>query len=120
MCWAFRIILAAEGCTWQVAHTGKEALAARAAGPFDMAFVDLKLPDIEGFEVIARLRLEDPRLPCILVSGYLYPDDPAVQAAMHAGLIVSFIGKPFQLDQIRNVLLPVLSIPRESRESVPS
>ena len=62
MCWALRTIVQAEGCDGKIVHTGLEALAALSDGPFDLAFVDLKLPDIEGLELITRLQVGSPCL----------------------------------------------------------
>ena len=104
MCWALRTLVEAEGYRPTVARTAQEALGILGDTSFHLAFVDLKLPDMEGFELVGRLRGLLPSLPCVLVSGYLYDDDETVQASLKAGLICGFIGKPFLLSQVREAL----------------
>jgi DNA-binding NtrC family response regulator len=104
MCWALRTIVEAEGHATQAVQTAHGALAALPGAPFALAFVDLKLTDMEGLELIARLRSRRPGLRCVLVTGYLYEDDEAVRAGLRDGLIAGFIGKPFLLRQVRDAL----------------
>lgn len=101
MCWALKTIVVTEGHQAVLAANAQEALRWLRSSSFDLAFVDLKLPDMEGMELIAGLRTLLPDLPCFLVSGYLYDDDEAVQTACKEGLIRGFIGKPFLLSQVR-------------------
>ncbi len=104
MCWALRTLVEAEGYRPTVARSAQEALGILSGESFRLAFVDLKLPDMEGLELVGRIRRLLPSLPCVLVSGYLYDDDETVQASLKAGLICSFIGKPFLLSQVREAL----------------
>lgn len=40
------------------------------ARPFDLALLDLNMPDVHGFEGLLQLRTRHPRLPVVVVSGY--------------------------------------------------
>jgi CheY-like chemotaxis protein len=104
MCWAMRHILSLAGWQPVLAHSGLEALTQLAAQPFALMFVDLKLPDMEGLELARQVAANWPGLPCVLMSGYLYDDDEPVQQALATGRITAFIGKPFELAQVRAVL----------------
>ena len=104
MCWALRRILETEGHAPTIARSAKEALRLARQEAFDLAFVDVKLPDMDGLDLAARLRTVSPRMPCTLLSGYLYHDDVSVQAGLSEGLIHHFIGKPFLLSEIRDAL----------------
>lgn len=106
MCWALRTLVEAEGYRPTVARCAQEALGILSDTSFRLAFVDLKLPDMEGLELVGRLRRLLPSLLCVVVSGYLYDDDETVQASLKAGLICGFIGKPFLLSQVREALRP--------------
>jgi CheY-like chemotaxis protein len=59
------------------ANDGQEAfeLAANGAG-FDLLLTDLKMPRLDGKELIARLRAERPDLPVVVMTGYPPPDGP--------------------------------------------
>ncbi len=64
----------------------------------DLVFVDLKMPGISGFEVLQRLRDEDPTIVTIVITGYATVST-AVEA-MQKGAY-DFIPKPFTPDQLR-------------------
>ena len=111
MCWALRMILEVEGHTSMVAMNAEGALLLLEKETFELAFVDAKLPDMEGTDLLARIHVKCPDLPCVLVSGYLYDDDDLVQTCRSRGLIRAFIGKPFLLTQVRDVLHSVTNAP---------
>ncbi len=104
ICWALRQIIEAEGHACALARTAGEALRAVERQAFELAFVDVKLPDFSGFELVRKIRETAADLPCVLVSGFLYSDDDLVRDAVASGLIAGFIGKPFLLAQIEEVL----------------
>ena len=103
MCWALTHILRPAGYAVTTACTGAEARA-RVAGcerPYAVAFVDVKLPDQDGLELAAQIRQTSPQTAIVLISGYYYEEDDPIVAAMRQELIVGFVSKPFQLDQVR-------------------
>ena len=104
MCWALRRILELEGHSPATATSAEEALRLAGEAPFELAFVDAKLPDMDGLDLVRCLREVREGLPCILVSGYLYDDDDSVEKARGAGLIQGFISKPFPFARIREIL----------------
>ena len=107
MCWVMQQILLCEGHQSDAVTTAQDALARVGQRAYWCALVDLKLPDMDGRELVRQLRTVCPALPCVLVTGYLYTDDEAVQADLSAGVIVGFIAKPFTIEQIRGVLATI-------------
>jgi len=95
MCWAMEHILRKRGYPSKKASSGREAMKLLELYKFRMAFVDMKLPDMEGLELARRMRSVDPVVVIVMISGLCYRDDPAVQKALKEGLIVDFIAKPF-------------------------
>jgi CheY-like chemotaxis protein/DNA-binding MarR family transcriptional regulator len=61
------------------ARDGQEALAKSRRKVFDVALVDIRLPDMEGTELLSRLRSDNPEINRIIVTGY-----PSVQNAARA------------------------------------
>lgn len=104
MCWALGQIITADGRVCVSVNTAAEALRAIGRETFCLAFVDVKLPDMNGFDLVRCIHRRTPELPCVLVSGFLYHDDDLVREGLRSGLIVSFIGKPFLLSQIQEML----------------
>jgi DNA-binding NtrC family response regulator len=100
MCWALEHILEKNGLASKKAFTGSEALDLMEGNRFRVAFLDAKLPDMEGMELARQIRKRDPAVRIMMISGYFYRDDDAVQKAAAKGLINGFIGKPFNHDEI--------------------
>jgi DNA-binding NtrC family response regulator len=117
MCWALRRIIEAEGHEVSVAHDAATALHLSERNLFHLCFVDAKLPDMEGIDLIDRLHGKHSTLPCVLVSGYFYVDDEIVHAGLRSGRLSAFIGKPFLLVEIRDALQ--LAHSRHGMESIP-
>lgn len=112
ICWALRQIVEGEGHYCVLANTALAALQAVGLKAFHLAFVDVKLPDMNGFDLVQCLHRLAPDLPCVLVSGFLCDDDDLVRDSLSSGLIAGFIGKPFLLTQIQEVLQAVAAATR--------
>lgn len=106
MCWLLEHLLTREAFSVKKASSGLEAMKLMESNRFRLAFVDLKLDDIEGLELARRLKASDPSLRIVMVSGFCYKDDPTVQQALAEGLICDFIPKPFlHSDIVRSIEL---------------
>ena len=101
ICWALERILTKMGFQTVTASNGRDALGIAGQSLIRLAFVDVKIPDMDGIDLAGRLRGIQPNLPVVLVSGYFYEEDRQVQSAIRGGLIRGFISKPFMFEQIR-------------------
>lgn len=61
--------LKAEGFSVTVAETGQEGLGLALTGSFELIILDLGLPDVDGFEVLRRLRVHDETVPVIILTA---------------------------------------------------
>ena len=104
VCWALEHLIAAKGVRVEKASTGKQAISLIKSTPFRLVFLDAKLPDAEGCELARRIRELSPAVSIIMVSGYYYPDDPAVRQAVAEGVIHGFISKPFVHSEVTKLL----------------
>jgi two-component system aerobic respiration control sensor histidine kinase ArcB len=59
---ANRMMIEALGYTLDTAVNGKQALALSAAKPYDLIFMDIGLPDINGIEVTTKIRRQEKNL----------------------------------------------------------
>ncbi len=100
MCWALKNILKKSGYNCEKALSGREAMRLLKSQKFHLAFLDVKLPDIEGLELARRIKSVDSDVRIIMISGFCYMDDPAIQKAVQEGLICSFVAKPFLHEEI--------------------
>ncbi|WP_374383779.1 response regulator [Dongia sp.] len=87
--------LIAHGFDVSEAETGKAALTALAGGSYALAVVDLGLPDMDGQDLVRRIRTESP-LPIIVLSAR---DDEAGKVAALDGGADDYVTKPFGIDE---------------------
>ncbi|HEY9074282.1 MAG TPA: response regulator [Desulfobaccales bacterium] len=104
MCWALEHLLHNQGFDTRKALSAQEALQLMTAHRFGHAFLDAKLPDMDGLELARRLLQVAPEMRIVMVSGYFYRDDVSIQEAIAQGLINDFISKPFLREDILKVL----------------
>ncbi|MFQ6098002.1 MAG: response regulator [Armatimonadota bacterium] len=80
-----------------LAANAGEGLAASQQERFDVIFVDLKLPDMNGVELMKRLKTTQPASRMVVMTGY--PNDPLVAEAARLEP-VTILFKPFDVDAI--------------------
>lgn len=97
---------------WEVRTAGSGAEALEAAREFcpDAVILDVMLPDIDGLEVLRRLRAERPLLPVLFLTAR---DGVADRIAALAVGGSRYLTKPFSLSEVAGRLREVL--PRRSR-----
>ena len=87
------------------ADHGKKALEMLRSGPFTILITDIKMPEMDGFELMKVVRTEFPDLHIICITGqggsYNYTDVVAVGAT-------DYITKPFTIDEMRAKLTRVI------------
>jgi DNA-binding NtrC family response regulator len=113
MCWALCSVLRFADYDVTMAVSAAEALALARDAPFSVAFVDAKLPDMDGQDLATVFRQISPRMAIILMSGYYYREDPAVADGLLKGLYTSFLAKPFDLAQVRQAAQRAVEISRK-------
>jgi len=82
------------------AETGGEALAALKTGPCDCVVLDLRLPDMSGFEVLERMRSDDELadVPVVVFTGReLSADEDAQLHTMARSIVVKGVESPERL-----------------------
>ena len=94
-------ILVRKGCTVSKASNGQEALDLFAESPFDIVLLDLKMPGLDGMEVLLRMRESQPDALVIIITGYATVET-AIEAMKRGAY--DFIPKPFKPDQLRIVV----------------
>jgi len=90
---AEKIILAENGATAmeKLAETDK----------IDVVITDLKMPDVDGFALLDRIKIMDPNMPIVVMSGY--SETFSVEEAMKRGA-AEYILKPFKKEEINMIV----------------
>jgi len=76
-------LLQSEGLTVETFRGGAEFLAALDRNRPDCAVLDLHMPEMTGFDVLAQLTETHPRVPVVVITGHDTPD--AEESALHNG-----------------------------------
>lgn len=79
------------------AYNGEEGIFLAKKEKPDVIFLDLKLPDISGLEVLERMQKEELETPTIMISAH--GDTRAAVQAVKLGA-VDYLTKPFELDEL--------------------
>lgn len=92
--------LKGEGYDVRCAPSGEMALMFAEKDPPDLILLDIRLPDIDGFEVCRRLKegLRTGRIPVIFISGL---EDVADKVKGFAAGGVDYVTKPFQSEELQ-------------------
>ena len=102
---ARKMLIRALPENWDVeiaqAATGAEALSAYRSGKVDVMFLDLTMPEMDGYEVLETLRQEGLNCLVIVVSADVQPQ--AQERVLKLGAI-SFIKKPVDAQKVEAVL----------------
>ena len=64
------VILEGEGYSVDTAETGREAIEKSKEGYYNLALIDIKLPDMEGTELLTKMELGVPRMRTVMITGY--------------------------------------------------
>ena len=107
--------LGREGYRVRVAGGGEEALGLAGAEPFDMALVDLRMPDLDGLAVLKQLAMIQPDLPVVILTAFATIETAI--AAVNAGAF-DYLSKPFRMEEIKLVVRRTLDARRLARENL--
>ena len=111
--WMLSNLLKEEKYEPITAGNAKEALKVVNKTSPDLMLLDLKLPDMDGVEVLNRLKDIDRNLPVIMMSAY--GDIASAVKAMKLGA-VDYVTKPFDNDDLIQLIKKTLQIKYLSKE----
>jgi len=100
------------GVEVETAATTDEALALVSALGFDLILTDLFAPEMAGARIVAAVRLFDPLLPLVIISG-----DAESQSALDAieDPALYFMAKPFSNDALLDLICRLVGVARKGQ-----
>jgi PAS domain S-box-containing protein len=107
-------ILQIDGHLTEVVYTGKDALSSALARPVDVILLDIGLPDMNGYEVAARMRPKLGPVQLIALTGYGQTED--VRRATEAGFDAHLI-KPVDFDELERIIADRSAKPRRQEQT---
>jgi len=110
-------LLRSAGMEVETASTANAALELISALGFDLILSDLFAPQMCGAKLVAAVRLFDPLLPIVIISG-----DTECHAAISAigDPALHFLGKPFANDALLNLICKLVGVERQGQLRPPA
>ena len=105
ICGVVEVLLVGQGYTVCTANSGPEALLQAQHQHFDLVITDLRMPDMDGIEVLTALRRINPSARAILITGYA--SEESTQRILAEGGY-AYLAKPFQLTELLGMISSVL------------
>jgi two-component system, OmpR family, phosphate regulon sensor histidine kinase PhoR len=90
-------ILQSEGYDVDVAENGTEGIELGTKNDYDLAIIDLKMPDIDGIEVLKKIKKARPNTICYIATAFA-SFDTAIEATKLGAQ--SYIPKPFTTEEL--------------------
>ena len=110
---SLKAVLEEEGCAVDTAENGQEAIAKSKTGSYNLALVDIRLPDMDGVELLTSMSGTAPKMVRIIVTGYPSLDN-AIQAVNRG--VDGYIVKPFTMEQLLNKIKEHLQKQQEAEK----
>jgi len=90
-------ILELEGYGVETARTGKEAIEKSNLGSYDLAIIDVRLPDMDGTDLLTAMRDTTPRMIKIMLTGFGSAEDRVEAIERNAD---DYLVKPIQMEKL--------------------
>ena len=106
--------LSLEGFETEVAGGGRVGLEKLASSSVDLVMLDVKLPDLDGIQVLERIRAQQPDLPVVMMSGHA-----TVEVAVRAVVLgaTDFLEKPLSTEKMLVTINNALQLRRLTDEN---
>jgi DNA-binding NtrC family response regulator len=117
MCDLLRDELEDEGFTVDVASGGRAALVRLARGDIDVVVSDVKMPDLDGLDLLREIQAQNPRPSVITITGF-GSIDTAIRAVKLGAF--DYITKPFEFPELLNTIDKALAERGTPPEAMPT
>ncbi|MBI3590031.1 MAG: response regulator [Candidatus Melainabacteria bacterium] len=107
-------ILAFEGTEYKIdtAESGHEALEKIKTNLYDLLFLDLKMPEMDGVEALRKIRKISKKIPVFILTAFHKEFFSNLKLASEEGLVFELLEKPVGVDEIILIVKSVLEGPQ--------
>lgn len=88
-----------EGFTTYLAANGFDAIKIAQENALDCVLLDMKIPGMDGLEILTRLKEDHPELPVMMMTAYV--EQQMMDRANELG-VVKYFTKPFNIFEVRD------------------
>ena len=104
---AMRRLLSAEGYRTETANSGEEALHKAKESHYDIVFLDVNMPGMNGLETFVKLGQAAPESAVVMITGYGKTLKAVIEEARSLG-VRAVIDKPFKINQITEAIREII------------
>lgn len=110
-------VLAQEGIEVEGVTSGRDGLDRAESRPYDVVLLDLKMPDMNGMEVLRRIKETKPEVTVIIITGF-----PSVDTAVEAFKlgVFDYVPKPFTPDELSETVKRALELQKPAEAVKPT
>ncbi len=111
------LIITKSGRTVDIAESAEKSLNKVKNGKFNIALIDIILPDMDGVSLLASLKKIDPDLRCIIITGYASIETAI--GALNKGAS-AYLTKPLNMDEVLATIKEIfegIDLDREKRKA---
>ena len=102
-CATIALVLKRKGYRVASAEKGEHAIALVKQRKYDIIFIDLKLPTIDGLQTYRAIRALDPNVTVVMMTGYRDEMAALVETALRSSASVCLY-KPFEPEQVLSIV----------------
>jgi DNA-binding NtrC family response regulator len=106
-CTTLKNVLLEKGNNVSIAHTGEEAVAMAKNEAYDIIFIDMQLPTINGLETYLAIRAIRPEVVAVMITAYRQEMADLVQEALNNDAYACLY-KPFEMEELLRLVDEIL------------
>jgi two-component system nitrogen regulation response regulator GlnG len=111
--WVLQTTLVGDGHTVELVETGDGALEKLTRDHFDVALVDIKMPGLDGLELLSKVREAELTTPIVIITAQNTMAN-AIEAMKRGAY--DYVTKPFDIDEVRLLVHRVLEMRRQATD----
>lgn len=111
--WVLQTTLVGDGHTVELVETGDGALEKLTRDHFDVALVDIKMPGLDGLELLSKVREAELTTPIVIITAQNTMAN-AIEAMKRGAY--DYVTKPFDIDEVRLLVNRVLEMRHQATE----
>ncbi len=108
---SFQLALEDSGYAVQTVESGQKGIEAVQKDKYDLIYLDLKMPGLNGAETLRHLRKIHPQVPVYIITAFYEEFFDDLQRVVEDGIEFEVLRKPVSIDQISTVTKSILEGP---------
>ena len=113
---SFVLALEDTDCQVDTAESGEQGIEEASSNKYDLIFLDLKMPGINGVETLIRLRERGLKIPIYVLTAFHREFTDQLRVAAENGVAFELFKKPLGSQDIRMVTKSILGQAEDARE----